>query len=371
MAASIVVMGPYLAGKSTIRRLLAERLGRPQASLNPFEDEPLCERYFGELGYDWVAARRAFEAAGHEGVYRHDKPYQAHAVGRCLAEHPGHVIELGAAFSVYEDERLRGAVRAALQPHHALLLLPSPDRDAAYRVLRGRYWALLDLPYFAEQHVRHPANGLLAKHTVYTEGQTPPQTRDGILRLLDTGDPTRATIVLIGPAGVGKSTVAELLSARLGRPQVALDVQKWAYYREAGYDEAAAGRIRREAGFRGLVRYCAPFAAHAVERALAEHPGCVLDCGAGHSVYEDAALFARVRRALAPFPNVFLLLPSPDPAASIRILLERPRSTLHGVDANRHFLEHPSNRELAGHIVYTAGRTPEQTCDEILRLGVR
>jgi ribosomal-protein-serine acetyltransferase len=35
-----------------------------------------------------------------------------------------------------------------------------------------------------------------------------------------------------------------------------------------------------------------------------------IDFGAGHSVYEDEELFARVQQALAPYPWVILLLPS-------------------------------------------------------------
>jgi hypothetical protein len=33
---------------------------------------------------------------------------------------------------------------------------------------------------------------------------------------------------------------------------------------------------------------------------------------------------------------------------------------------NRYFLEHPANASLADHTIYTKGRTPEQTRDEIL-----
>ena len=35
---------------------------------------------------------------------------------------------------------------------------------------------------------------------------------------------------------------------------------------------------------------------------------------------------------------------------------------------NEHFLKHHSNYDLAKFIVYTKGKTPEETCEEILRL---
>ena len=67
----------------------------------------------------------------------------------------------------------------------------------------------------------------------------------------------------------------------------------------------------------GVYRYMLPFDAHAVQRALVEHPACVLELGAPQSVYDDAAIFAQVRQALRPYENI-VLLPSPDIEESFR-----------------------------------------------------
>jgi hypothetical protein len=102
---------------------------------------------------------------------------------------------------------------------------------------------------------------------------------------------------------------------------------------------------------------------------LAEHKNCVIDFGAGHSVYEDVSLFQKVQRALAPYPNIFLLLPSPDLDESVRILNERNEYVPDGsLNINEHFVRHPSNAELAKFTVYTRAKTPKETCNEILRL---
>jgi hypothetical protein len=173
---------------------------------------------------------------------------------------------------------------------------------------------------------------------------------------------------MIGPIRAGKSTVGILLAARLGVPFLQLDAVREDFYREIGYDDAYAQRLRDERGWEARYRYWKPFEAYAAERFLAEHPTGVLDFGAGHSVQEDPALFARVRRALAPYRNVVLLLPSPDPEESVRILKERYGGVVsNGVDFDRHFVTHPSNRTLATLVVYTAGKTPEETCEEVLR----
>lgn len=88
---------------------------------------------------------------------------------------------------------------------------------------------------------------------------------------------------------------------------------------------------------------------------------------AGHSVYADPHLFQRVKQALAPYPNVVLLLPSPDLEESLRILNERNRELSDDIrSTNAHFVRHPSNYELAKITVYTKDKTPDETCEQVL-----
>jgi shikimate kinase len=182
------------------------------------------------------------------------------------------------------------------------------------------------------------------------------------------------SLILIGPMDVGKSTVAGLLAQRWGVRRVAMDHIRYDYYREIGYERARADKLYRQHGFAALCAYWKPFEAHAVERLLADTAGerCVIDFGAGHSVYQDPVLFGRVQTALAPHP-VVLLLPSSDPDESIAILLRR-RDEVHRErkgrpnDMNEHFIRHPSNALLAKFTAYTKGRTPEQTVEEIANL---
>lgn len=113
------------------------------------------------------------------------------------------------------------------------------------------------------------------------------------------------------------------------------------------------------------------FEIHAGERLLADRGGSgyVIDFGGGHSVFEDDALFERAQRTLEPYPNVVLLLPSPDIDESVRILNERTGGVVdNGFDFHEHFVRHPSNHRLAKIVVYRAGKTPEETRDEILSL---
>ena len=193
---------------------------------------------------------------------------------------------------------------------------------------------------------------------------------------LRAGSETSGTIpdiVLIGPVRTGKSTLGKLLSEQLGLPQVSLDDFRRKYYREIGYDEDLAQEFRKHGGFLALVLYWSLFDAYAIERLLAEHRHCVFDFGAGAGLSESKENFSRVQHALALYPNIFLILPSADKEESIRILSARdinPPVDLN-FDLNRRFLEHGAYQRLAKHIIYTKGKTPEETRDEILGLVIK
>lgn len=174
-------------------------------------------------------------------------------------------------------------------------------------------------------------------------------------------------IILIGPVSTGKSTLGKLLSQRIGLPQCSMDEFRLDYYKEINYDEDLAQQLREKEGFLGIYQYWKPFEAYAVERLLAEHSNCVIDFGAGHSVYEDDELFTKVQQILEPYNNVVLILPSPDLKESIQILNQRNGGLVSNeVDFNEHFVKHHSNHDLAKIVVYTKGQSPEETCNDIL-----
>src|SRR5947208_7046976 len=118
-----------------------------------------------------------------------------------------------------------------------------------------------------------------------------------------------SNIILIGPMRAGKTTLGGLLATKLNQPQtVSLDILGGLYEEEAGFDPVRAAQIRAAEGPLGFLCYRRPFYPYAVERVLQDYPGRVIDFGAGHSVHDDPADFERVRQALAPYPNVVLVL---------------------------------------------------------------
>jgi hypothetical protein len=173
----------------------------------------------------------------------------------------------------------------------------------------------------------------------------------------------------------GKSTLAKKLARKLGVPRVELDEVRQRFYQEIGYNEKYASDIVGQEGMMSLIDYWKPFEAYAVERALQVFKDCVIDFGAGHSVYQDQDLFKRVEKALDPYQFVILILPSPDLDRSVEIVNQRFGELLVNevgkVDPellalNEHFVRHPSNHLLAKQTFYTEGRSAQKTTQAIL-----
>ena len=184
-----------------------------------------------------------------------------------------------------------------------------------------------------------------------------------------------SNIILIGPLAAGKTTVGRLLAEKLNLPFCSVDHIRSAYYQQVGYDQTFASQIATsDQGIQGVLRYSKPFEARMVEKVLADHQG-IIDFGASNSVYDDQALFARVQSAFAPYPNVILLLPSPnlDESAAIlknrliRMLTEAGKEfTDELFELNEYFVKHPSNHQLAKWVIYTKDKPPEEICAELV-----
>ncbi|MDJ0573559.1 MAG: shikimate kinase [Xenococcaceae cyanobacterium MO_234.B1] len=362
MELPILLIGPDFTGKSTVGKLLASQLKLP--FLHLWE---VCQKYWQEIGYDKTQQHQAWENDQADGVYRYMMPFDAYAIERGVAEYPKCVMELGPPQSVYDDTELFKQVHRVLKPYkHVVLLLPSEDVEESLQILKERDRVIINGMEINEHFVKHHSNHDLAKYIVYTKDQTPEQTSEEILAQID---PDTSDIILIGPIGAGKSTIGKLLAQKLELPQVSMDRIRWDYYKEIGWNREDEKQIAENEGFAGVYRYWKQFDLYGVERLLKEHQNCVIDFGAGHSVYEDDGDFTRARELLTPYTNVVLLMPSSDLDESVAILNKRNEQNtpiINGMEANRFFLTHPSNRELATLVVYTKGKTPSETRDEIL-----
>jgi len=158
-------------------------------------------------------------------------------------------------------------------------------------------------------------------------------------------------VVLVGPPGAGKTTVAALLAGRLDLAVRDTDVD---IETTAGAGVAEIFVDHGEPHFRELERA-------AVARAVAEHDGIVA-LGGG------AVLDPRTRALLQGQPVVFLDVGVSEAAA--RVGLSTPRPLLLGnVRARLKSLldeRRPHYVEVAASTVPTDGLTPEQVADAVL-----
>ncbi|MEE1794212.1 3-dehydroquinate synthase [Streptomyces sp. BE308] len=158
-------------------------------------------------------------------------------------------------------------------------------------------------------------------------------------------------VVLVGPMGVGKSTVGELLAARLGTAYRDTDADIVATagkpIPEIFYDEG-------EEHFRALER-------QAVHTALAGHAG-VLSLGGG------AVLDATTRELLADHAVVYLSMDVDEAVRRVGLNTARP---LLAVNPRRQWRElmdarRPLYEEVARTVVATDERTPEEVAQAII-----
>jgi len=161
---------------------------------------------------------------------------------------------------------------------------------------------------------------------------------------------TTPAVILIGPMGVGKSTVGELLAQRLGT--VCRDTDQ-DIVDSTGKPISEIFLDEGEQHFRALERA-------AVRTALAEHTG-VLALGGG------AVLAPETRELLAGAPVVFLDM---DVAEAVkRVGLDTPRPLLM-MNPRKQWRElmnerRPLYTEVARAVVSTENRTPDEVADEI------
>ena len=169
---------------------------------------------------------------------------------------------------------------------------------------------------------------------------------------------TDNSIILVGPMGVGKSTVSKNLKSLTGMPGISLDDKEQLKGLYAKKDEFLSKK--------DFELYLTGSVFNNLDKPA------IIDFGAGHSIYRTPLAFYEFRRLMKKFKNVVFLVPSEDKEEALTIINERvaKRNQNNGVDyakINRSHLESPCNDIIATIKVCTKGMNPSEVASEILR----
>lgn len=166
------------------------------------------------------------------------------------------------------------------------------------------------------------------------------------------------SILMIGPMGVGKSTISNELSKSTGLKVISLDNRK-----------QLAQLYQQQPNFKNFKEF--EFYLTSLVLTNIDEP-MIIDFGAGHSIYENPIMFCEMKKLITRFKNVELVLPSKDLKESLQIINERISGR--NIDENlnqrllnnKHFIESPCNYELAKDIIYTNNMTLGEITNSIL-----
>lgn len=187
----IILIGPIRTGKSTIAKLLSEKLNYPR-----FRMDILKHEYYKEIGYNETYGAEIQKKEGFIALYRYLRPFDVYAVKRALQDCSFGIIDFGGGLSVYENNTLLDLVEQELKAYeNVILLLPSQDKQESIDLLNKRmrekeyreYFkddGINDRMYLNKLFIEHTSNLKLAKHIFYTKDKSPEQTANEIIRNL-------------------------------------------------------------------------------------------------------------------------------------------------------------------------------------------
>lgn len=171
-------------------------------------------------------------------------------------------------------------------------------------------------------------------------------------------------IIFTGPIGVGKSTQAQLLGKALGRPVCVYDEVKHTYRSRLGLSKEKADAIQAQQGTYAMLQYMNEYKSKMLEPMIKDHPGHIIDLGAGAHCFDEIHQVERAQRAFSTAKDILLLLPSADLETNINAL----PGIKENYEINTFLMMHPTNKLFATKTVYTLNKTPAEVHHDILTI---
>lgn len=182
---------------------------------------------------------------------------------------------------------------------------------------------------------------------------------------------TDNSIILIGPMGIGKTSVSKILANELGLEYIDIDELRWVYFsQQDDFDGELVDKLFGDSKEAEAFTYVKPFEARYVVDMLKKYQSGIFDFGAGYTVYDNEELFTIVKSALASYKYVIFLRYSKDNSESLEALRSRHEDIPDDLYLllNKAFIESPCNEQLATSIIDTKGKTVSEVADEILEI---
>jgi cytidylate kinase len=176
MKLPIVIIGPMCSGKTTIAKLLAERLAVPRYSL-----DSLRWYYYAKNHMDLIKDEK-LKSGDFENLLKFRKPYDLYTIENVLKEFRDGILEFGASHSFWEEEKKLEKVKKMIKNiNKVILLLPTEDNKANIKILNDRLTQrnkekdIEEIKKVNEKMILCGSNTKLANLIVYTEGMNPDQ----------------------------------------------------------------------------------------------------------------------------------------------------------------------------------------------------
>jgi hypothetical protein len=176
-------------------------------------------------------------------------------------------------------------------------------------------------------------------------------------------------IVVIAPRGVHLETLAKTLAEKLQRPMHSPDDFSNEEWKALGYDYKKEVLGFAKGGAYLVYQDKVPLRIAAVEKLLSNPTPSIIVLPPDYVVYEDRENLSLIKQILRKKARVILLTPTDDISENARILDADLSKMTNWSEVNAYWVRHPANEKLAKHRVYTADKTEQETCAEILRLA--
>jgi hypothetical protein len=118
-----------------------------------------------------------------------------------------------------------------------------------------------------------------------------------------------------------------------------------------------------------IYQYGKIFEAYTIEKILENHQNCIFDFGGGATLSGISFEFDRIKRALEPYENIILLIPSTNKEESLKFIYNRRNINPSSRVLIEHLVYDDSHYKLAKHTIFVKDKTPEEICDEVIAVS--